>query len=580
MMSADHLCGVLVAAWMLSAGTALSQVDHRYSGSWFDPERAGEGFVIQILDSERANITWFTYPPSDTEAQQAWMTGVGTISGNSIVVEDVVQPIGASFGSAFDPDDVELRPWGRFEFTFEDCDQGSVAYEGPAEFGTGTIGLSRLTSLAGLDCDGPVEQVRLRSGWSGAHFDTEHAGEGWMLEVLPDGTSVIYWFTYEPDGKQAWLIGIGEVAGSNFWFGEMLQGVGTFFGEDFRREDVVLEPWGELGLAFDGCDSSFARYESDADGYGSGTYTVQRLAHLAATDCEPPPAEAARVNGQWRLAGTQPAPRTSETGSTAIGDSVYLGGDFGSNSRSFRRYRPGSDSWTTLEDLPQGRHHLGMTDYDGAVYLLGGLSGAGFSVTVNTNFWRFDPGLGSWETLEPMPTAFGSGGAVTLFDRIYAVSGETLDLKAHDPRRGGWEILPSPRSFARDHSQAAAFEGEIWLMGGRTPLQTRVQIYNPIRREWRNGPALNQARSGFAAAVVQGQLMVAGGESLDPLTVFASAEILAPGADEWVMAPPMPSAIHGADGAVVDGELIVLGGSTIPGSGEGSGLVQIYSPGE
>ena len=42
-----------------------------YSGSWFGPDRSGEGFTLQILEG-KAHALWFTYPPAGSDAQQAW----------------------------------------------------------------------------------------------------------------------------------------------------------------------------------------------------------------------------------------------------------------------------------------------------------------------------------------------------------------------------------------------------------------------------------------------------------------------------------------------------------------------------
>ena len=35
-----------------------------------------------------------------------------------------------------------------------------------------------------------------------------------MIEELPDGRSLVYWFTYDPQGRQAWTIGAGTRDGN------------------------------------------------------------------------------------------------------------------------------------------------------------------------------------------------------------------------------------------------------------------------------------------------------------------------------------------------------------------------------
>ena len=60
---------LIIIVWLMFSSSAIAQ-NEVFSGSWFDPARAGEGFVVQILDDGRALVTWFTYPPEGGEAVQ------------------------------------------------------------------------------------------------------------------------------------------------------------------------------------------------------------------------------------------------------------------------------------------------------------------------------------------------------------------------------------------------------------------------------------------------------------------------------------------------------------------------------
>ena len=62
---------------------------------------------------------------------------------------------GGIFGDGFDPDDVEVLPWGTMEMVL-DCTTGSVAFE-PTEdgFPSAEYDLTRLTWLEGLACPEP-----------------------------------------------------------------------------------------------------------------------------------------------------------------------------------------------------------------------------------------------------------------------------------------------------------------------------------------------------------------------------------------------------------------------------------------
>ena len=130
-----------------------------------------------------------------------------------------------------------------------------------------------------------------------------------------------------------------------------------------------------------------------------------------------------------------------------------------------------------------------------------------------------------------------------------------------------WLSLLVCSPFAAHDPQA--FENEIWWLGGRDSQTSKaVHIWNPVGEAWRSGPSMLLARSGLAARVVQGQIMVAGGERIDsvPAQLITTMEIFAPGADGWVPGSQPPVAVHGVSGASLNGEFIKVGGSDIAGS--------------
>ncbi|HXV96897.1 MAG TPA: hypothetical protein VEC93_00635, partial [Anaerolineae bacterium] len=106
-----------------------------------------------------------------------------------------------------------------------------------------------------------------------------------------------------------------------------------------------------------------------------------------------------------------------------------------------------------------------------------------------------------------------------------------------------------------------------------------VEIYNPVSETWRVGPSMNMARAGFAAAVVQQQLMVAGGEVIiNGRETLASLEILAADSDTWQLGPDLLVPMHGVGGVEYQGRFLLLGGSMEAGAILNEGQVQIYEP--
>ena len=120
-----------------------------YSGTWYDPEHDGEGFMVQILEDGRVFLNWYTY---DDQGQQMWLTGVGQLSGNTVVVDELYVSAGGVFGPDFDPEAVEFTLWGSLIFIFDTCTSARVDYESALGFGTGSLNPIKLTIIEGLEC--------------------------------------------------------------------------------------------------------------------------------------------------------------------------------------------------------------------------------------------------------------------------------------------------------------------------------------------------------------------------------------------------------------------------------------------
>ncbi len=576
-------------AWlaMLASTTSLANDPLAFaSGSWFDPDRAGEGFVVQMIPDERAIVTWFTYPPEGETGAQAWLIGSGVIDGNQIVVTGMVRPVGGVFGPEFDPETVVREDWGSLEITFADCDTATANWSGPPAFGAGSMDLVRLSAIDDVECDPETASLpdRVVSGRSGPWYDPSHNGEGWMLEMLADGRMVVYWFTFDDQGRQAWLVGDAEVNGRTLWIEDMLITGGTRFGDAFRSEDVTLDSWGSFGFLFEDCSNAKMRYASIDARFGEGTLEPERVAQLVSSDCTQPPPVEPLGSGTWSLS-TDMETAVTESASATAGGFVYTGGGIGTFSR-FNRFEPASGSHVEMPDLPDPRHHPMMATDGQDIYVAGGyISKFGLDNPGN-NFWRFDPEIAEWEILPDLPKPRAAGAALYMHGRVWIVGGvgPGIEMQSYDIGTGQWELFPGAGAASRNHLQAVAFENEIWWIAGRTDSADmtfdRVLIWNPVTRAWRDGPPLNHARAGLAARVVQGQIMVAGGEVIDtmPGQVIPSLEVFAPGAEGWVLGPDPLVAVHGTTGAVVNGEFLLMGGSDIAGELSQNRATQIFTP--
>jgi hypothetical protein len=570
----NHTPGTTSAASAFWAGPWVS-------GSWFDPARSGEGIILQHLPNGRVLALWFTFAAASEASDQAWMIASdGVLNQRTLRFPTVLQPKGGEFGDRFDPARVVGEPWGTLELEFTDCNTVLLRYAGPTRYGQGTRQLQRLSSLDQLGCDGArtltESGARAANGLqskSGAWFVPGRSGEGWLIEDLADGRSVVYWFTFSPEGRQAWLVGTGRRSSAGgsarIEVSDVFVAGGARFGDAFRAADVRLTPWGSLQLTFTGCDQAEVRYQSSVAGYGSASRQATRLTSLTGAECLTAQDLTPRINGNWRELAMLPGLAQSELAATAWAGKIYALGGFG-DPRGFKSYDIAADRWQSLAPMPAGRDHLAGFALDGGVFFTGGAGSATDRGDAATSGFRYDIARGVWEARAELPAIFGNHAAV-LAGRAY-IGDADGSLTEYDPiHRVTRRILRAPGTPDRDHSNVVAFQSEIWMLAGRSPEHGVVAIYNPMSEAWRLGPSLQHQRGGFAAAVVGHQIVVTGGDVISGgLRLERTTEIFTAGSSRWVAGPTAPLPTHGVGGAGWGESFYAVSGSTRAGQAVGA----------
>jgi hypothetical protein len=116
----------------------------------------------------------------------------------------------------------------------------------------------------------------------------------------------------------------------------------------------------------------------------------------------------------------------------------------------------------------------------------------------------------------------------------------------------------------------AAIDGKVHAVGGRLGSFARNldvhEVYDPATDRWSSGPALPTARSGVAAVVAGGRLLVLGGEGSDG--TFPENEGFDPASGKWTSYAGMPTARHGIGAAEVGGVVYVPSGGPTPGGSQ------------
>lgn len=301
---------------------------------------------------------------------------------------------------------------------------------------------------------------------------------------------------------------------------------------------------------------------------------VLALLPLAACGGDPaPPAPDGDLSGPWRDAPPVAGGAIQETAVVAVGAAVHVIGGFRGDlsiSDEVRVFDTATETWSAGAALPAPLHHANVAVVDDTIYLVGHLAGTGFAA-------RGDVLAGPpWTARTAMPAGTERGAAVAgvVDGRIVVAGGlrggaTVADVSAYDPGLDAWDDalpdLPAPR----DHACGAAVDGIFYVIGGRAGGAIAADVFAFDGAAWTTRAPMPTARAGMACGVVDGRVIVVGGEGNPAASsgVFPEAEAYDPATDTWTALDPMPTPRHGMGAAAVGATLYVPGGATQQGFG-------------
>ncbi len=306
----------------------------------------------------------------------------------------------------------------------------------------------------------------------------------------------------------------------------------------------------------------------DGSGDGNGGVDGGNNADAGSTDAQ-------TVDGWSSLAAVGDGP-IQEIAVAAIGSTIYVVGGFNASIQivqTVQAYDTTSNTWSIVAPVPvAGVHHANLVAHDGKLYILGTLNSTNFEASELC--WVYDPGTDTWTSIAPLPGGLerGSGVAAVLGDKLCVAGGfrggsAVTNFSCYDPGLNEWDIslpsLPAPN----DHLVGAVVGDEFLVVGGRNgsvnQIYTEVYSYSTAAGSWELRAPMITGRGGAAAGVIDGKLIVVGGEgnSADPSGVFPQVERYDPVADSWESLGQMPTPRHGMGAAAVGNTLYVPGGA-------------------
>ena len=249
------------------------------SGSWYNPEQAGHGFVLQVLALDSGSqllAYWFVW----RDGLPVWVFGLGSLEGNMAGMTLYINS-GADFPPNFNAEDIVSEEWGTALFEFESDSTAMVTWES-SYFNDGSLSLQRLTRIATAS-GGVADAV---SCLSGAWLNPSEDGHGLLFEVveLSDTTQlVLYWFTFV-DGDPTWIIGQAPLLDGRVSMTALLLSGGEF-PPAFDPNTVSVNEWGSIEIEFTDSSTAQILWQSDLSQFSSGSATLIRLTELAGHPC-------------------------------------------------------------------------------------------------------------------------------------------------------------------------------------------------------------------------------------------------------------------------------------------------------
>ncbi len=120
---------------------------------------------------------------------------------------------------------------------------------------------------------------------SGLFYNPEQDGHGLSVEILANNRIAIYWYTYDNDGRQMWLAGVGTFEDDVATL-EVAITSGGFFPPNFLSSDVSTTLWGEFEFRVTSChDIIFSWTPAPDVNFSAGSMTMTRLTEVNGLSC-------------------------------------------------------------------------------------------------------------------------------------------------------------------------------------------------------------------------------------------------------------------------------------------------------
>ena len=151
---------------------------------------------------------------------------------------------------------------------------------------TDARGLARLPGrcdAGAYEFDANSQNVTI-GGMNGTFYDHLADGHYVTIQRLHDDTVLVMWNTFDRNGNQAWIYGVGE-ANDRHIHVDMSQNTGGRLQLGGAAMGSGAHPWGTVDIDFANCVSATFSYQSSLAAFGSGQFPLDRLTSFSDIGC-------------------------------------------------------------------------------------------------------------------------------------------------------------------------------------------------------------------------------------------------------------------------------------------------------
>ncbi|KZN52338.1 hypothetical protein N474_23130 [Pseudoalteromonas luteoviolacea CPMOR-2] len=243
---------------------------------------------------------------------------------------------------------------------------------------------------------------------------------------------------------------------------------------------------------------------------------------------------------------------------------------------------PPTGRWQKKPSLPEPRHHLGMVSNRHYVYGIGGFAGKKDSAwQIQRSVYRLDGTFREWRKGPSLPIPLAESVYANVGKNIHVIGGKTVSKKtgknvdsdAHFVlvNNAYWRKA-KPAKIVRNSAASAVIGDKIYVIGGRTSGENSVnlqdvEVYDSKKGSWAFVAPLPVAAGGLSASVLNGKIIVTGGEVFGPKNNWKAGQAFKqvwsydPQTDSWEALPDMPTPRHGHGMVTLNNTLYIIGGA-------------------